>query len=71
MITINAAIALGLRTGSAHFDWGLLLPFLATVTVGVLGGSIVANRFDADRLTRSFAVMLLLVGAHTAASTLL
>lgn len=71
VIAINASIALAMRSGSLGFDWALVLPFLATVTVGVLVGSAVAHRIRAESLTRSFAIMLGVVGLYTAASTLL
>ncbi len=70
VIAINATIALGMRSGDLDFDWAIVLPFLITVTVGVLAGTRIARRIDADKLTRSFAVMLALVAAYTAASTL-
>jgi hypothetical protein len=38
---------------------------------GVLVGSRVASRVDADRLTRTFAIMLFAVAAYTAVSTVL
>ena len=59
VIVINAAIALAMRAGDLGFDWGIVVPFLLTVSVGVVVGSRVANRIDADRLTRAFAIMLL------------
>lgn len=70
VIAINAAIALAMRAGSLDVDWAIVVPFLATVTAGVLVGSSVAHRIDADRLTRAFAVMLALVAGYTAISTL-
>ncbi len=71
VISINTAIALAMRSGHLQFDWGLVLPFLATVTAGVLIGSRVANRIDAARLTKSFAVMLALVAVYTAGGAIL
>ena len=71
VISINTAIALSMRLGHLDFDWTLVLPFLATVTVGVVVGSSVANRIDAARLTKSFAIMLALVAVYTAGGALL
>ncbi len=71
VIAINTVIALGMRHGQLDFDWALVLPFLGTVTAGVLVGSRVAHRIHADRLTRWFAVMLGVVALYTAASTVL
>ncbi len=70
VIAINAAIALSMRAGHLDFDWSVVTPFLATVTTGVVIGSRVANRIDADRLTRAFSSMLAIVAAYTAVSTL-
>lgn len=71
VIVINAAIALGMRSGDIGFDWAVVGPFLATVTIGVVVGTRLATGIDADRLTRSFALMLGAVAIYTAASTLL
>lgn len=71
VIVINAAIALAMRAGSIGFDWAVVGPFLATVTIGVVVGTRVANGIEADRLTRSFALMLGAVALYTAASTLI
>lgn len=71
VIAINAAVALSFRAGDVTVDWALVAPFLGTVTLGVLVGSQVSDRIEADRLTRSFAIMLGLVAAYTAANALL
>ncbi len=75
VIVINAAIALAMRSGdileAGAFDWGVVLPFLATVTIGVVVGTRVASNVEADRLTRAFAVMLGAVALYTAISTVL
>jgi uncharacterized membrane protein YfcA len=71
VIVINAAMALAMRAGELDFDWGVVVPFLVTVSVGVVVGSRIANRIDADRLTRAFAIMLFAVAAYTAISTVL
>jgi uncharacterized membrane protein YfcA len=71
VIVINAMMALAMRAGDLDFDWGVVLPFLVVVTIGVIVGSRIANRIDADRLTHAFAVMLFVVAAYTAVSTVL
>ncbi len=70
VISINAAIALGLRSGAIDVDWLLVGGFLVAVTLGVLAGTRLTSRIDAERLATSFAVMLALVGVYTAASVL-
>ena len=69
VIAINTVIALGMRHGQLDIDWALVVPFLATVTAGVVIGSRVAHRIHADRLTRWFSMMLGLVAVYTAVST--
>lgn len=69
VIVINAAMALAMRSGDIGFDWIVVLPFLVTVTTGVLVGTRVAKNIDADRLTRAFAIMLGVVAIYTAVST--
>ena len=71
VIVINAGMALAMRAGDLDFDWGVVVPFLITVSVGVIIGSRIASRIDADRLTRAFAIMLFVVAAYTAISTVL
>jgi hypothetical protein len=71
VIAVNATVALGMRAGELDIDWAIVGPFLATVTVGVLVGTWVASRVEASRLTRSFAVMLAIVGAYTLLGALL
>ncbi len=71
VIVINAAMALGMRSGDLGFDWAIVGPFLATVTVGVVVGTQMAKGVDAQRLTRAFAIMLGAVAVYTAASTVL
>ena len=70
VIVINAAIALGMRAGDLGFDWAVVGPFLATVTLGVVVGTRIAKNIDAHRLTRAFAIMLFAVAIYTAASTI-
>ncbi len=71
VISVNATIALGMRAGDLGFDWAVVLPFLVTVTTGVLIGTRVARRIEAAKLTRSFAYMLGGVAVYTALSTVL
>lgn len=75
VIVMNAGLALAMRAGDVldkgAFDWGVVGPFLVTVTIGVVVGTRAANNIEADRLTRSFAIMLGLVAIYTAASTVL
>lgn len=71
VIAVNATVALGMRWSELDFDWQVALPFLATVTIGVLIGTRVARHVDSAHLTRGFALMLGAVAIYTAGSTLL
>ncbi len=72
VIAINASIALSMRWGElGGIDWTLVLAFLGTVTAGVIVGSRVAHRLDADKLTRAFSIMLGAVAVYTVGGALL
>lgn len=71
VIAVNAMVALAMRSDQLALDWALIGPFLATVVLGVVVGTRLAADVDAGRLTRSFAVLLAIVGLYTAASALL
>lgn len=70
VIAVNAAMALAMRAGTLDFDWGLVVPFLVTVSLGVVIGTRVARVAEADKLTRSFAMLLAVIAVYTAVSTL-
>lgn len=71
VIAINSAAALATRAGVAQFDWAVLLPFTAAAVAGSLAGKRVADRLSGRTLQRSFAVLLLAVGAYVAVRSLL
>lgn len=72
VIVGNAAVALGFR-GLDAVDWGLAVPFTATMLVGSFVGSLVAHRLPAKRSLQAFAALLVLVaiGNGFAAATAL
>ena len=67
VIAINAAIALGARLGTATVDWSVTALFTLAALAGVLAGSRTADRLPAHTMLRSFATLLVAVGAYTAA----
>ncbi len=71
VIAINSGAALLFRAGSAHFDWGVILPFTAAAIVGSLAGKKVADKVNARSLTRAFAVLLVAVAVYTATQSVL
>lgn len=68
VIAINAAIALGARTGTS-LDYGVVVPFAAAAIAGTLAGSAVTNRLPAARLSQAFAVLLLGVAGYVASQS--
>ena len=67
IIAINAAIALGARLGTDTVDWSVTALFTLAALAGVLAGSRTADRLPARSMLRSFAALLVAVGAYTAA----
>ena len=60
VIVGNALVALGFR-GVDAVDWGLALPFTATMVAGSLAGSLVAHRLPPKQSLQAFATLLVLV----------
>jgi uncharacterized membrane protein YfcA len=60
VIVGNALVALGFR-GVDAVDWGLALPFTATMVVGSLAGSLVAHRLPPKQSLQAFATLLVVV----------
>ena len=66
VIVINSVVALSDRLATTSIDWAVTIPFSIAAIAGVLTGSKVANRLDAQRSLRWFAVLLVMVSAYTA-----
>ena len=72
VITLNSATGVLGRIGTdLHLDWSLIAVFTAAAVVSSLVGGRVGRHLDPALLQRGFAIMLLLVGIYTAASTIL
>ncbi len=71
IIAVNAAIALGARLGTATVDWSVTALFTLAALAGVLAGSRTADRLPASTMLRSFAALLVAVGAYTAARSVI
>jgi uncharacterized membrane protein YfcA len=69
VIVGNAAVTLGFR-GVDAVDWGLAVPFTATMLVGSLTGALVAHRLPAQRSLQAFATLLVLVALGNAAAAI-
>ena len=59
-----AARALLARGADGVFHWSVIVPFTVAAILGSLAGKRVADRISGASLTRSFAVLLLLVAAY-------
>ncbi len=70
VIAINSAMALGLRAGSLDIHWGDALPFLVLAIIGTVLGKRIADRVPAAKLTTGFVVLLIVLAAYTAASSI-
>ena len=71
VISVNSAAALAARLGaSVHLDWPLIGMFTLAALAGTLGGSRVAARVSASRLTTAFTVLLIVVAVYTLSRSL-
>jgi uncharacterized membrane protein YfcA len=66
VIAINSAVALSMRLGTSTIEWRVAIPFTVAAIAGVLVGKHVADRLDAERSLRWFAVLLVGVALYTA-----
>lgn len=64
VISLNSAVALLARGGQESFHWAVIIPFTAAAIAGSIAGKTVADRVSGPRLTRGFAVLLLLVAGY-------
>lgn len=70
VIVGNAAVALGFR-GVDAVDWGVAVPFTATMLAGTLAGSLLAHRLPAERSLQAFAALLVAVAIGNGAAAVL
>lgn len=71
IITLNSATALVARADRlADLDWGLIGALLAVTAVASILGTRLSSRLSATTLTRTFAMLLLVVGTGIAAVNL-
>jgi hypothetical protein len=62
IIALNSISSLASRVGALQLDWHVIAPFTLVAVAGALIGKRVADSLSGATLTRSFAVMLLVVG---------
>jgi uncharacterized membrane protein YfcA len=70
VITVNSAVALAARAGTATIEWGVTVPFAVAAVAGVLTGGRLADRLDAQRSLTWFAGLLVAVAMYTVFKTL-
>lgn len=66
VISINSAVSLAARAGTAHFDARVIVPFTVSAIAGSLAASRISDRVPALTLTRAFAGLLVAVAAYVA-----
>ena len=66
VITINSAVALSMRLGSAAtVEWDVGIPFVVPAILGVVAGGRLADRLDPERSLKYFAALLVAVALYT------
>lgn len=63
VVAANSAVALAARTGQAHVDWAVVVPFTVVAVGAMFVGQRLARRVSGAALTRAFAILLLAVAA--------
>lgn len=66
VIAVNSGTALLARTGSAHFDWAIIVPFTAAAILGTTVGKRTADHLPARALNRCLAILLIAVAIYVA-----
>ena len=71
IMVLNSASALASRFGDLSVDWTVVVPFTVASVIGTLLGRRVADRLSGSALTRTFAVLLLIIGIFVGAESLI
>lgn len=71
VIAISSVESLAFRLPHEHLDWKTAAPFTAAGIIGVLLGDAIASRVPAERLTKWFVWLLVIVACGTIIQTLL
>jgi uncharacterized membrane protein YfcA len=64
VISLNSAVALIARAGTASFHWSVIGPFTAAAVAGAVAGALLGHRVSGPRLTQAFAGLLLAVAGY-------
>lgn len=66
IIAITSAGAFVERLGSASIPWQIVVPFTLAAVAGSFAGTAISDRVSGNTLTRSFAVLLIVVAVYVA-----
>ncbi len=66
IVALNSGTSLLSRTGGPALDWAVVVPFALAAMAATVAGKQVAGRLPQHRLTKGFAVLLVLVAVYTA-----
>jgi hypothetical protein len=66
IIAITSAGAFAERLGTASIPWQIVVPFTLAAVAGSFAGTAVSERISGNALTRSFAVVLLVIAVYVA-----
>lgn len=70
VIAVNSAVALGLRADFGSVDWGIVAPFTAAATAGVLAGRRIAGSIPTRALSTGLTALIFAMSIWTAAQGL-
>jgi uncharacterized membrane protein YfcA len=66
IIAITSAGAFAERLGSASIPWQIVVPFTLAAIAGSFAGTAVSDRISGNALTRSFAILLIIIAVYVA-----
>lgn len=66
IIAITSAGAFAERLGTASIPWQIVVPFTIAAVAGSFAGTAASNRISGNALTRSFAVLLIVIAVYVA-----
>jgi uncharacterized membrane protein YfcA len=66
IIAITSAGAFAERLGTASIPWQIVIPFTLAAVAGSFAGTAVSDRISGNALTRSFAILLLVIAIYVA-----
>ena len=66
IIAITSAGAFVERLGSASIPWQIVIPFTLAAVAGSFAGTAASDRISGNALTRSFAILLLVIAVYVA-----